>query len=39
MTCINEYLHSKKLSVDLSMKVREYFNFYWNQEIIQKKNE
>jgi hypothetical protein len=30
MTCINEYLHSKKLSAELSMKVREYFNFYWN---------
>ncbi|CAK81163.1 unnamed protein product (macronuclear) [Paramecium tetraurelia] len=39
MTCINEYLHCKKLSTELSMKVREYFNFYWNQEIIQKKNE
>lgn len=30
MTCINEYLHGKKLSTELSMKVREYFNFYWN---------
>ncbi|CAD8131677.1 unnamed protein product [Paramecium octaurelia] len=39
MTCINEYMREKQISQSLQYKVREYFNFYWEQEVIQKRNE
>ncbi|CAD8092518.1 unnamed protein product [Paramecium sonneborni] len=39
MTCINEFLKDKNISQQLQYKIREFCTFYWEQDIIQKKNE
>ncbi|CAK85696.1 unnamed protein product (macronuclear) [Paramecium tetraurelia] len=39
MTCMNEFLKDKNISQQLQYKIREFCTFYWEQDIIQKKNE
>ncbi|CAD8131679.1 unnamed protein product [Paramecium octaurelia] len=39
MTAVTEYMTNRQMSRGLQFKVREYLNYYWQQENVQKKNE
>ncbi|CAD8140398.1 unnamed protein product [Paramecium pentaurelia] len=39
MTAVTEHMRNRQMSRGLQFKVREYLNYYWQQENVQKKNE